>query len=267
MEQNILEKIVTVKRTEIASLKTALSPDIMRKSAENCARVPISMSASILTKGNGIIAEFKRKSPSKGEIHAMANAAKISAGYAHNGAAAISVLTDTVFFGGSITDLAVARRSAPSTPLLKKDFIIDSYQIDMARTIGADAILLIASILDPKTVELLAHHAHSYNMEVLLELHNLNQIKTHGSIPGIDMVGINNRDLTNFHTDCLTSLNLVKMLPFGPVKIAESGIRNPEDILKMKSAGFEGFLIGEAFMSTPEPPETLKSFIDECKTK
>lgn len=223
-----------------------------------------SMSASLLSKPGGIICEFKRKSPSKGDISPMADVSDIIPQYIEGGASAISVLTDTRFFGGGPSDLAVASTLSETTPLLRKDFIIAKSQIYEARWLGASAILLIAAILTEK--ELMEFHdlAHRLKMETLVEIHDLKELNKITFTP--DMIGVNNRNLSSFKTNVSHSLELMSYLPKDCVLVAESGIRNPEDLKRLKKAGFKGFLIGEAFMSTPVPGETLKFFIDSIKS-
>ena len=179
--------------------------------------------------------------------------------YAVNKAAAMSVLTDTPYFGGSLEDLAVARLAAPFMPLLRKEFIVDEYQIYQARVYGADAILLIAAMISADEIRRFNSLAHFLGLQTLVELHSAEEIS---SLPeDADMVGINNRDLTSFHTDIDNAVRLVEALPPDMVKIAESGIKTPEDLVRLRNVGFDGFLIGEAFMSTPDPGERLAEFL------
>jgi indole-3-glycerol phosphate synthase len=164
-----------------------------------------------------------------------------------------------------LTDLAVARIAAPSLPLLRKEFIVDEYQLYQARIFGADAILLIAAMISGEEVRQLNDMAHELGMQTLVEIHSLSELK---SVPlDADMVGVNNRDLTSFSTDISNSALLVDRLPSGIVKIAESGIKTPEDVKRLKTIGFDGFLIGEAFMSTPDPGGTLRKFIDDNRVR
>lgn len=256
---NILQKIVLTKRAEVNAMDRVLPEEILRNMADDATRIPLPMSRYIIEKTPGIIAEHKRRSPSKGEIAPMSDVAHIAAAYASNGAAAMSVLTDTVYFGGSLTDLAVAREAAPNLPLLRKEFIIDEYQLYQSRIYGADAVLLIASLLSATEIGLFNELAHELGMQTLVEVHSLDEVS---KVPGdADMVGVNNRDLTSFNTDIANSARMVEHLPQGVVKIAESGIKSPEDLVRLKSAGFDGFLIGEAFMSSPDPVAALRKFI------
>ncbi|MDE7413793.1 MAG: indole-3-glycerol phosphate synthase TrpC [Muribaculaceae bacterium] len=257
---NILEEIAATKRREVEAMKLIVPEKTMKVEAYTVLRSIISMKSSILNKKPGIIAEHKRRSPSKGEIHPMSDVAKVAAGYVANGASAMSVLTDTPYFGGSVSDFMVARQTAPRLPLLRKEFIVDEYQIFQSRLIGADAVLLISSILDADTLRRFNDTAHMLGLETLVEVHSLHELS---SLPeDADMVGVNNRDLTSFSTDISNSRLLFDSLPAGMVKIAESGILKAEDIVGLQKIGFDGFLIGEAFMSAPDPGERLAEFID-----
>lgn len=259
MAENILMKIAATKRKEVAALKRVIPMEGMLEMARNCRRDTISMRGSILAHPVAIIAEHKRRSPSKGEIAPMSEVADVAEAYACEGAAAMSVLTDTPYFGGSLTDLAMARGVAPFLPLLRKEFIVDEYQICQARVFGADAVLLIAAMLDAETLLRLNDFAHSLGLETLVELHSLEEL---AKLPAdADMVGINNRDLTTFHTDIANSARLIDSLPEEMVKIAESGIKTPADMHRLRKAGFNGFLIGEALMAGGNPGDALSKFI------
>lgn len=252
---NILEKIAATKRREVEAMKKMVPERIMKVEAFSVLRTVWSMKDSILSQRPGIIAEHKRRSPSKGEIKAMSDAGKIAEAYASNGAAAMSVLTDTPYFGGALTDLVLARESAPGLPLLRKEFIVDPYQIYQSRIMGADAVLLIASMLDYETIRRFNDIAHSLGLQTLVEVHSREEVD---SVPeDADMVGVNNRDLTSFSTDIGNAASLVDSLPEGMVKIAESGIRTAGDIIALREIGFDGFLIGETFMSQPDPGAAL----------
>jgi indole-3-glycerol phosphate synthase len=227
----------------------------------NFATMPMhSFSQSIIDSPTGIIAEFKRRSPSKGDIHPMADVETVVSGYERAGAACCSVLTDTRFFGGSLIDFGVARYAA-DLPLLRKDFIIDEYQIFQSRYNCADAILLIASALTASEISNFIRIAHDLNMETLLELHDEDDLDRFDS--ATDMVGINNRNLRDFVTDTEASCRLVEKLPANVVKISESGIKEPSQIKEMRQAGFNGFLIGETFMRNESPDKALADFIAE----
>lgn len=259
MAENILTRIAASKRREVNAARLAVPADELAEAAARCHRVPLSMSEAILS-GSGIIAEHKRRSPSRGEISPMSDVSEVARLYADAGASAMSVLTDTPFFGGSLVDLMVARMSAPLLPLLRKEFIVDEYQLLEARMAGADAVLLIASMLPADEIRRLNDFAHNLGLQTLVEIHSAQEI---ASIPeDADMVGINNRDLTSFHTDISNAARLIGMLPSSAVKIAESGLKTPSDMKSLRAAGFDGFLIGEAFMSAPEPGMALRSFIE-----
>lgn len=191
----------------------------------------------------------------------MSDVEDVARMYSSHGAAAMSVLTDTPYFGGSLEDLAVARQTAPSLPLLRKEFIVDEYQIWQSRRYGADVILLIAAMITPDDVRKFNDIAHSLGLQTLVEIHSAEELK---AVPeDVDMVGVNNRDLTSFSTDISNSLSLIEALPSGIIKIAESGIKTPEDLQRLKSVGFDGFLIGEALMSAQHPKDALSMFLNQ----
>lgn len=251
---NILDKIVANKRREIEAVN-AIDGVLPQVSDQ---RVPLSFRQALLDSPSGIIAEFKRRSPSKGEIHPLALVKDIVPAYEASGAAACSVLTDTVYFGGALSDLAVAR-SCASLPLLRKDFIVSHRQIAEARIYGADAVLLIASVLSAKEIEDYTRYAHSLGLEVLFEIHNTAEIEKY--CPEIDMVGVNNRDLRTFATDPQLSAVVARELPAEVVKVAESGLSDYDEVKRLRDAGFRGFLIGEAFMRHADPGEALRKFL------
>lgn len=259
--RDILHTIAENKRREISALFP--SDDFAKELFETKQSLPetFSISERLQSMPFGIIAEFKRRSPSKGEIFAMADVTEIIPQYVNCGAAAASVLTDTRFFGGSQTDLCVARSFSETMPLLRKDFIISKAQIYEARWLGASAILLIADILSEKELMEFNNLAHSLQMEALVEIHDIKELSKITFSP--DMLGVNNRNLSSFHTDVSHSLKLISELPKDCVLVAESGMKTSEDIKRLKEAGFNGFLIGEAFMSTQNPGQTLKNFIKE----
>lgn len=260
MAGNILEKIAATKRMEVEAMKRLIPAEALREHAGNVARTALSMRDSILGQETAVIAEHKRRSPSKGEIFPMSEAGEIASSYAANGAAAMSVLTDTPYFGGSTADLAVARMSAPALPLLRKEFIVDEYQLYQARIYGADAVLLIVAMTGDEDTRRLNDVAHEIGLQTLVEIHTPEEA---AFVPAdADMAGINNRDLASFSTDISNSARLIDRLPSGIVKIAESGIRTPDDVRRLKSVGFDGFLIGEAFMSSSDPGATLREFIE-----
>lgn len=257
---NILQKIAQTKKAEVIAMDKIFPARILKDMAYGVDRIPLLMTKSILENPPGIIAEHKRRSPSKGEISPMSSVAAVARMYAANGAAAMSVLTDTPYFGGSLADLAVARDAAEGLPLLRKEFMVDEYQLYQARVYGADAVLLIASLLTDRDMEFFNDLAHELCMQTLVEVHSLDEVS---KVPrDADMVGVNNRDLTSFNTDMANSARLVEHLPCGIVKIAESGIKTPEDLVRLKSVGFEGFLIGEALISAPNPGLALSKFLE-----
>lgn len=258
---NILEKIAEVKRCEVEAMKRLVAEKDLKVEAFSVLRTVVSMSRSIKGHNPAIIAEHKRRSPSKGEIHPMSRVDEIARAYSEGGAAAMSVLTDTPFFGGSTVDLAVARVSAPRLPLLRKEFIVDEYQLYQSRILGADAVLLIAAMIDKDSIRRLNDTAHSLGLETLVEIHDVAELD---AVPeDADMVGVNNRDLTTFSTDIDNSSRLADMMPEGIVKVAESGIKTPQDVLRLKEKGFDAFLIGEAFMSQDSPGCELRRFLTE----
>ena len=255
---NILDKITAHKRTEVEQRKQAISIKQLEKSPL-FDRQPFAATRFIKER-SGIIAEFKRQSPSKGIIHPNPNIETITKGYVSAGVSAISVLTDVDFFGGSDEDLKAARRFN-EIPLLRKDFMVDEYQIVEAKAIGADLILLIAACLSPNEIQTFGKLAQSLGMQVLLEVHN--QAELERSIcPFVDLVGVNNRDLTTFTVDLQHSYNLVNQIPKDFLKISESGISNPKTIVELRQAGFDGFLIGENFMKTSEPEKACMEFVE-----
>lgn len=262
---NILDKIVVNKRIEVEQQKQAAPLDmLLAMGGDRLDRPTLSMRNYLSRSSSGIIAEFKRKSPSKGWLYPNAQIEKVIPAYEDAGACACSILTDSLFFGGSLGDLHKARTLA-GIPLLRKDFIIDPYQLYQARIMGADAILLIAACLTPEDCKLLAEKAHSLQLEVLLEIHNEEELSYLNS--SIDMLGINNRDLATFHTDISTSFRLKEKIDQAigeedsPLCIAESGLADPETVVRLRTAGFRGFLIGETFMKTTDPGNTLSDFI------
>ncbi|MDE6353147.1 MAG: indole-3-glycerol phosphate synthase TrpC [Muribaculaceae bacterium] len=253
---SILQKIVDSKRREVLACYIAGVYENLRESG----RTPLSFKKALI-EGSGIIAEFKRRSPSKGDINPMADVSKIVNGYSLNGASCCSILTDTPFFGGAISDLIVARKVAPSTPLLRKEFIIDANQIREAAAWGADAVLLIASVLDKDEMNSFTTVAHDLGLEVLCELHSVEELD---KLPvNADMVGINNRNLATFDTDISRSSMIASQLPSSMIKVAESGIRTLAEVKRLRKEGYSGFLIGETFMCQTEPAEALKRFLNE----
>ena len=258
---DILEEIVARKRIEVAEQKEQMSPrklyaEVERMMAEGVSKR--SLSQALTENDFGIIAEFKRKSPSKGWIKEDGKPEIIPPSYEQNGAAALSILTDEMYFGGSLDYIRKARPLV-NLPILRKDFIIDEYQLFQARHIGADAVLLIAADLSKQEVRSLTALAHDLALEVLLELHSEHELD-YADIE-VDAIGVNNRNLGTFVTDVKNSFRLASQLPQDKVLVSESGISNPDTIRLLREAGYRGFLIGETFMKTNNPGEALKNFI------
>lgn len=255
----LLDKIVVSKRAEVADSKQR-TPEKQLVSAPLFGRTPYSMRDFLLDPArSGIIAEFKRASPSKGVINGTAEVSAVTKGYVAAGASALSVLTDTPFFGGTHTDLAIAR-AANSIPILRKDFMIDAYQVVEAKAMGADIILLIAAILTPAEVKTLAQLAKSLGLNVLLEVHNREELER-SLCDELDAVGVNNRNLADFSVSLQHSYDLVSRIPDTFLKISESGISDTKTISDLKAAGFDGFLIGENFMRTADPGLAMRDFV------
>jgi len=255
---NILDKITEYKIREIAERKELFPTKLLEKSIYFDSPTVSLREYLLRPDKSGIIAEFKRKSPSKGFINKYALPEKVSVEYMQAGASALSVLTDNQFFGGSCDDLKTVRQFN-YCPVLRKDFIVDKYQIIEAKAIGADAILLIAAILEKKQLVDFEQFAHSLGLEILFEVHNseeLEKIKLENKI-----IGVNNRNLKTFKTDIQTSIELSGLIPDTCVKVSESGISEPQHILELRKHGFKGFLIGENFMKSANPGLACKNFI------
>jgi indole-3-glycerol phosphate synthase len=260
---NILEKIIGHKKTEVAEARKAVPMAELEK-RPFFGRDVLSLQASLRDPlKTGIIAEFKRRSPSKGLINGKSSVLEVTKGYMEAGAACLSVLTDQEFFGGSQSDLEEARVNA--IPILRKDFIIDEYQLLEARAMGADVILLIAACLKPKEVQHLARVASSLGLEVLLEIHNEEELDH--ICDETQIVGVNNRDLKTFTVDIERSIRLSQQIPVGKLMIAESGINKVETIVHMRDSGFHGFLVGEHFMKEQNPAIAFASFVNELKKR
>ncbi|WP_138350748.1 indole-3-glycerol phosphate synthase TrpC [Bacteroides eggerthii] len=272
---DILSEIIAHKRTEVELQKQSVSPEQLREQVQKLmesSSVPRhSMRQALASSPTGIIAEFKRRSPSKGWIYETAKAEEIPAAYETAGASALSILTDEKFFGGSLRDISTARPLV-DIPILRKDFIIDEYQLLQARIVGADAVLLIAACLTQKECTTLTTQAHALGLEVLLEIHNPSELPYINK--EVDMLGVNNRNLGTFVTDVKNSFRIARQLQQAigskkgasdvrnmPILVSESGISHLETIRSLRAAGFRGFLIGEAFMKTDHPGDTLKDFI------
>jgi len=257
---DILGKIVEYKIAEVAERKSLYPVKLLEKSIFFDTK-PLSLKKYVTRPDlSGVIAEFKRKSPSLGMINEFVNVEDVTVGYMQAGASALSVLTDNEFFGGSSADLTKARKFN-FCPILRKDFVIDEYQIIEAKSIGADAILLIAAILTYERINELSKFAKSLGMEILLEIHDSSEIMKLNDL--VDLVGVNNRDLKTFKTDIQTSINMANKIPAGIVKVSESGISQASKIIELKQCGYQGFLIGEHFMKTSRPEKTCLEFIKE----
>jgi indole-3-glycerol phosphate synthase len=254
---NILDKIIEYKRGEVERQRSAVPVAALEKSAF-FSRESLSLRKFLLDpERTGIIAEFKRQSPSKGVINDKVDVKDVTRGYTEQGASCLSVLTDQHFFGGSAADLQAARFNA--IPILRKDFMIDEYQILEAKAMGADVILLIAACLTPAEVKRLAVFARSLGLEVLLEIHSEEELEH--ICAETELVGVNNRDLKTFTVDIERSIRLSQQIPTDKITIAESGINNVDTILHMKTAGFKGFLIGENFMKEKDPAAAFGDFV------
>ncbi|WP_372773964.1 indole-3-glycerol phosphate synthase TrpC [Mangrovibacterium sp.] len=255
----ILDEINRNKRREIAEAKEKISLDDLKKSPF-FNRQTNSLKAALRQPGaSGIIAEFKTKSPSKGLINDQAEVTEVTAGYVTAGACGLSVLTDRNYFGGSFENLAKARFTNPKTPILRKDFMLDPYQIYEAKAHGADLILLIAASLSKEEMLKLTELAKELGMEVLVEVHTEEEIEKLN--PLVDLVGVNNRNLKTFEVDVETSVRLGKLLPKDMIRISESGLSSVENIHYLRANGYEGFLMGENFMKTDNPAQACIDFI------
>lgn len=254
----ILDNIVKDKLKEI-SLKKEFIPIHVLEQTPFFNRKTISLSQKLKDSQTGIIAEFKRRSPSKSVINNTATVDDVAIGYEQAGVCGMSVLTDEIYFGGTLDDLITARQCC-NLPLLRKDFIIDEYQILEAKAFGADVILLIAAILTKDEIKQFSELAKNLKLDVLLEVHNEEEL--HKSImPNIDMFGVNNRNLKTFEVNLETSKTLSKQIPNEFVKVSESGISTIEAIKELQPYGYQGFLIGENFMKTDNPGESANQFI------
>ncbi len=253
---NILEQITANKRREVRESQERIT---MAELAGQpyFERTTLSLKNALATGGKpGIIAEFKRKSPSRGIINAGVTPEEVTRGYVGADATGLSVLTDTEYFGGTFQDFREAREANPETPMLRKDFMVSEYQLFEARAMGADVILLIAACLTPQEVKTLSARARELGMEVLLEVHDAQELEQ-TLCDTVDLVGVNNRNLKDFVTTIETSLALAEQIPSGMVKISESGLKDAQTILQLYEAGYKGFLIGETFMKTASPPAAL----------
>ncbi len=258
---NILTTILASKAIEVASRKLS-TPVFVLQNAPAFSRKCLSMKQSLLNSETGIISEFKRKSPSLGWIHEEADVIQVTSGYNDAGASGISILTDLDFFGGTSMDFMAARQFI-ACPVLRKDFVIDEYQLYEAKAMGADVVLLIAAALTVEDTHMLAQKAHELGLEVLLEIHNAEEIAHANDF--IDMLGVNNRNLKTFEQSIQTSFDLVALIPDKFVKVSESGISKPETVKELRKVGYKGFLMGENFMKEDNPAEALARFITGLK--
>jgi indole-3-glycerol phosphate synthase len=254
----ILDEILAHKREEVATAKRALPATELAARASACARPPLGLRRALETgPGVRVIAEIKRRSPSRGEIRADFDPVTIAQAYAEGGAAALSVLTDERFFGGSLGVLERVR-AVSALPLLRKDFVVDPYQIDEARVAGADAVLLIVAALPREELAALAKHARARGLEALVEVHDEAELEVALAI-GAELVGINNRDLRDFRTDLAITERLAPRAARRACVVAESGILGPEDVQRLARAGARGFLVGESLMRAADVGLALRT--------
>lgn len=259
----ILDKIVERKKQEVKEAKSKVSLGELTQ-FPLFERSCFSLKESVLHPDRtGIIAEYKRASPSKGLINGHSTVEEVVLGYQNARASAISVLTDTDFFQGTLADLTQAR-AVLTIPLLRKEFIVDKYQIAEAKAYGADIILLIAACLKPEEIEDFSNYAKSLGLNILLEVHNEEEL-VQNIFPNIDAIGVNNRNLKDFSVSLEHSYDLVNKIPNNYIKVSESGISNPETIKDLKERGFNSFLIGENFMKTDDPAQAIKEFVNQIK--
>ena len=258
----ILDKIVENKRTEIIKLSSEI-PTSLLESKSLFSKESISLKDSILKSHSGIICEFKRRSPSNNNINYKSTITEVVKGYQEAGAAGLSILTNKIYFDGDINDI-IDIRNISNIPILRKEFIVSEYQVIESKSIGADAILLIASILSKEEILKYSSLAKSLGLEVLLEVHSADELnKISGN--NIDLIGVNNRNLDTLEIDINNSIKLYDKIPKEFVKISESGISKVESILELKEIGFDGFLIGENFMKTNNPMESAYDFIKKVE--
>ena len=257
--KDILQEIVATKRAEIDRRKRETDLQALYRQAETPRTTRHSLREALRSSSTGIISEFKRRSPSKGWINRDADVQSVVRAYQQAGATALSVLTDTPYFGGTDDDLRAARQTC-TLPILRKDFTIDEFQLVESRALGADAVLLIAAALTQEQCLRLAETAHQLELEVLLEIHDQSELDYYSEY--VDVLGVNNRNLGSFHTDVANSFRLIEQMPQEATPISESGISNPDTVKELRAIGFKGFLIGENFMKTEAPGDSLKSFIN-----
>lgn len=264
MTSTILDLIVMNKRAEVqARRKTQTVEQLTRKPLFG--RATLSLKKKLLSAPFGIIAEFKRSSPSKGTLRAKAKPQEIVFDYEQAGAAGVSILTDKPFFDGDLLDLQVGR-STTALPVLRKDFIIDEYQLYEAKAYGADVVLLIANILSAKEIVFLTQCAHDLGLEVLCEVHNMEDLDKAMEAP-VDIIGVNNRNLKTFEVSIEHSKQLAAYIPEDTVRISESGLRTAEDLVELVQYGYRGFLIGESFMTSQSPGDSCRRLIESTRRR
>ena len=257
---NILDKIIVDKRQEVL-LKKSIIPISQLENSVLFNRKTISLSTKLKSSTSGIIAEHKRRSPSKAEINYNFTVEEVAKGYEMAGVSGISILTDGKYFGGSLDDLLLARASV-NLPLLRKEFVVDEYQILEAKAFGADAILLIAAVLTRDEIKNLSQFAQTLNLEVLLEIHDEEELNK-AIMPSLNCIGVNNRSLKTFEVDIENSVKLANKIPNEFIKISESGISSVSNVKQLQNYGYQGFLIGENFMKTTNAGLAAKEFISK----
>ena len=260
----ILDEIVENKKREVADLKKRLSISEL-KEKPFFFRQTFSLQNVLKSSRTGIISEFKRKSPSKGDIHQGIEPKDVVPLYEKYGCSAVSCLADNKYFGGSFLDVVQARENLEHTPLLFKEFLTEPYQLYLAKASGADVVLLIAACLERSQCQELALEAKELGLETLLEIHSEDEL-SHYDESFVNVLGVNNRNLKIFKTDVQISRDIVKNLPENTIKISESGISKPETVAELRKLGFNGFLMGENFMKESNPGIALKNFIDNVLT-
>ncbi|NNM21967.1 MAG: indole-3-glycerol phosphate synthase TrpC [Flavobacteriaceae bacterium] len=257
---SILKTITNYKQQEVAARKRIFPENLLKRTSLFERKVK-SMSLAVVNSKNGIIAEHKRRSPSKSNINTAIELPKVIQGYEMAGVAAVSVLTDTKFFGGSLEDLALAS-SLLSVPILRKEFIVDPYQIIESKAYGADAILLIAACLSDEELIQFSQLANDLGLEVLLEVHNHEELQR-SLLPSVQLLGVNNRNLKSFEVSLDTSRDLLDFIPEKYVKVSESGLSEPDSVKELRTLGYQGFLMGEHFMRSTDPGKEASKFIQK----
>ena len=264
-QPTILDTIIAHKRREVAARRELVPVKLLETSLFFKSQ-PLSLRKYLLREGSsGLIAEFKRKSPSKGWINQYAPVERTTLGYMQAGAAGLSILTDLEFFGGKNEDLTTARKFN-FCPILRKDFVVDEYQILEAKSIGADAVLLIAAVLTPAEIDTLGRLARSLGLEVLLEVHDADELARAANADAVDLIGVNNRNLHDFSLTLDTSMTLAAAIPPEFVKISESGISSAAAIGQLRAVGYRGFLLGEAFMRSARPERVCAALVHSLGT-